>query len=175
LALLAVYVILGSTFSFAFGRKPGILPDNVVAELCPSIVVICVFLTTYSIYDVMSCGIAKAELWTSDKTYKDFPAKLSEKAFLAERAQMNQVEQLPSFLVATICFSVLVNGKVAGGLALVWAILRRLYAEKYRTSEGVPFRKKGIGAYTIPCYFILNTMLMGSAIHAIRWIIVGPS
>jgi len=91
---------------------------------------------------------------------------------LAQRAQLNQVEQFPCFLVSTISFSVLVNGNLGACLAGVWSILRMLYASTYRKSVGIQPSKKGLGIYTIPCYFILNTMLMGSAIHAIRWMMI---
>ena len=171
-ALITVYGILGFAASFFFGHDPGDIPENIVAELCPSIIVICIFLVTYSVYDVMGCGIAKARHQNLAKKYDDSPARVPEAVYLAERAQANQVEQMPSFLVSTICFSALVNGKIGAVLAMLWSILRRLYAAKYRSSVGIPLNQKGLAAYTIPCYFILNTMLMGSAIHAIRWVII---
>lgn len=96
----------------------------------------------------------------------------AEQAHLAERAQMNQVEQLPSFLMGTLFFSVLVNGTVGALLAAIWAVLRRAYAHRYRNSVGVPMAQKGLTTYTIPCYFIVNTMLAGASVHTLRCMMV---
>jgi hypothetical protein len=115
--------------------------------------------------------MAKADVGLPDLDYKDFPSKLPESAFLAERAQMNQLEQMPSFLIGIISFSILVNGKVGAVLGFIWVILRRMYASRYRNSVGKKFRDKGLGTFTVPCYFILDTLLMGSAVHACRWMI----
>mmetsp|Transcript_21806 Transcript_21806/g.30748 ORF Transcript_21806/g.30748 Transcript_21806/m.30748 type:complete len:191 (-) Transcript_21806:265-837(-) len=171
--LITVYGLLGCAASFLFGRNPGDLPENIVTEICPSIIVICIFLVLYSLYDVMGCGIAqRLHHDVLDKRYDDIPTRVPEGVYLAQRAQANQVEQMPPFLVSTLCFSVLVNGKVGAVLAMLWSILRTMYASRYRKSIGIPMNKKGLAMYTIPCYFILNTMLMGSAVHAIRWMIM---
>jgi|Transcript_23492 uncharacterized MAPEG superfamily protein len=168
--IFALYIALGTAASFLAGGDPGTLPEDIVRALCPSIVVISIFLTSYSVFDVMAAGVAKqVDHGYMAKDYKDFPLRLPEQAFLAERAQINQVEQMPSFIFATLSFSLLVDGWLGALLALAWTVLRRLYARAYRHSVGVPFNKKGLTTYTIPCYFILNTMLMGSAIHALRW------
>ena len=78
-------------------------------------------------------------------------------------------EQMPLFLIGTVCFSVLVNGTVGAILGLVWVILRRMYASKYRSSMGKKFRDKGLASLTVPCYFIVNTLVTASAVHALRW------
>jgi hypothetical protein len=119
----------------------------------------------------MAAGVTKAAHGYEAKLYKDLPAQMPEEVFLAERAQMNQIEQLPSFLMGTTCFSILVNGHVGALLALTWTILRRLYARRYRQSVGLTLGK-GLATFTLPCYFIVNTMLMGSAVHALRWVMV---
>jgi uncharacterized MAPEG superfamily protein len=172
LALYSTYGVLGSLMSFLCGRGPGVYADNVesiLSEVFPSVMVICVFLTSYSVEDVMLCGIAKAGYMA--KNYKDIPAQMPEEAFLAERVQVNQVEQLPSFITATLCFSVLVNGRLGACLAMIWAILRRFYASRYRNSVGIPLDKKGLSMYTVPCYFILNVMLMAVVVQGLRWMV----
>jgi uncharacterized MAPEG superfamily protein len=169
--ILCIDLVLGTVASFLFGRKPTTLPDSLVAEICPSIIVVCAFLTSYSLWDVMGAGMAKAEVGLPDLDYKDSPSKLPESAYLAERAQMNQLEQMPSFLFGIMCFSILVNGMAGAVLGLVWVILRRLYASRYRNSVGKKFKDKDLGTFTVPCYIILDTMFMGSAIHACRWMI----
>jgi uncharacterized MAPEG superfamily protein len=108
--ILCIDLVLGSLASFLLGREPTTLPENLVAEICPSIIVVCAFLISYSLFDVMGSGIAKTEVGLPYMDYKDIPSKLPESAYLAERAQMNQLEQMPSFLVGILCFSVLVNG-----------------------------------------------------------------
>lgn len=165
-----VYLALGVAASILAGRDhPEILPEDAARELCPSIAVVSVFLTTYYLFDVMPAGMAKADCGYMSLNYDDFPLRLPERAFLAERAQANQVEQLPAFLFATMSFSLLVNGRLGAALALAWSGLRRLYARAYRNSVGVPYSKKGLSAYTLPCYFIVNTMLLGTAVHILRW------
>lgn len=171
--ILFIYVFLGAIASFFLGREPGSIPEGseFVAELCPSIIVMCIFLTSYSLFDVLGCGLAKAKAGLPDLDYKDIPARLPEEVFLAERAQANQVEQMPCFFVGIICFSTLVNGKAGALLGLIWVIIRLVYADRYRKSVGKKFKDKDLGPLTVPCYFILNTLLMGSAIHALRWMI----
>jgi len=44
--------------SYLFGNNPGESKD-IISELCPSIVVICLFMIYYEVYDVMGVGIAK--------------------------------------------------------------------------------------------------------------------
>ena len=56
--LIATYGFLGGIASYLFGNSPGI-PKDIISELCPSIVVICLFLIYYEVYDVMGVGIAK--------------------------------------------------------------------------------------------------------------------
>lgn len=178
LALFTVYGVLGAVLSFLFGHTtPGSIPENLenlVAEICPSVIVVCLFLVSYSVYDVLACGLAKAAHLDEAKKYDDTPAstRVPEAVHLAERAQANQVEQIPSFLFSTMCFSILVNGKVGAVLSLTWSVLRRMYASKYRSSVGIPLNEKGLTLYTLPCYFIVNSMLMGSAVHALRWTIM---
>ena len=171
--LIVVKTVIGALLSFGFGRTPGTVPDNLLLELCPSIIVICGFLVTYSLYDVMAVGLVKHKykLFDIKDFNKEYPTRLPEEIFLAERTQMNQLEQLPVFLVGTLAFSTLVNGHVGAIMAFVWVVLRRLYAKRYRNSVGVPFKDKNLTAFTIPCYFIVNTLLLGSAVHAIRWMV----
>ena len=55
---------------------------------------------------------AKSTLTYNDLLYEEQPTKLPEAVFLANRAQLNQVEQMPAFITAALMFSVLVNGQV---------------------------------------------------------------
>ena len=48
------------------------------------------------------------------------------------------------------------NGKAGAVLALAWVMLRVMYASMYRNSVGIPSNKKGLGTYTIPCYFLFT-------------------
>lgn len=167
--VLALYALLGAAASFFLGHEPGTLPEDLVRALCPSIIVVSLFLARYTVVDVMSAGVTKSKSVYAIKDYKDMPVQMPEEAYLADRAQMNQLEQMPPFIMATMSFSLLVNGNVGAILALLWSVLRHFYARTYRRSVGLPFGKKGLASYTIPCYFITGTMLMGSAVHALRW------
>ena len=171
-AIFFAYSVLGAALSFTFGRDPSgmLLPDadDFVHELAPTIIVICLFLISYSVLDVMNVGIEKNRLGFASKTYPSIASNVPEEVYLAQRVQTNQVEQLPGFLVGSICFTILVNGKVGALLSLVWAVLRRIYASTYRASVGQPINKSGITKCTIPAYFILNSMLMGTVFQCAR-------
>mmetsp|Transcript_11444 Transcript_11444/g.21829 ORF Transcript_11444/g.21829 Transcript_11444/m.21829 type:complete len:198 (-) Transcript_11444:318-911(-) len=170
-AILVGYTILGSLVSFLAGRDPGTLPDNVVREVAPALVVVAGFLVSYSVYDVMAVGVAKQQCPAAWKSYKDMSTATAvppEPVFLAQRVQTNQVEQMPVFLVGTLGCALVVNGTVAAVLALLWTILRRMYASTYRNAVGIPFAEMGLAQFTIPAYFLSNTMVMSVAVHAVR-------
>ena len=73
------------------------------------------------------------------------------------------------FMTSSLMFGFLVNGKVGGGLSLVYLILRRLYCSTYRASEGKSLEDAGIAKYTVPCYFIANGMNMAVVVHMARY------
>ena len=54
----------------------------------------------WGVLDVMGVGKAKIKHNLSGKTYKDLPASEPEDVHLASRAQMNQVEQMASYMVS---------------------------------------------------------------------------
>ena len=166
-AILAAYAVLGAALSFGVGREPGTLPEDPFAELWLPVAALCLFIPLYSVYDVMGVGIVKGALLSKKPSEKG--VDLPEAVLLAQRAQTNQVEQLPGFLIATFCFSFFVNGTVGGILALCWVILRVMYSHTYRASVGVPFEDKGLVTYTIPCYFMLNSMSLAALIHMLRY------
>ena len=150
------------------GREPGTLPKNVLRELAPSLIVVCGFLVSYSLWDVMAVGMAKAQRGFLHMSCNEIPSQLPEEVYLAQRVQTNQIEQLPVFLVGIFGCALLVNGKVAGILGLIWCILRRLYASAYRKAVGVPLESVGLSQYTVPCYFLSNGMLMATAVQSLR-------
>lgn len=167
-AIFVVYSILGSVLSYAIGREPGTLPEDVVRELSPTVAIICLFITSYSLLDVMAVGAAKAKHGLSSKAYGSSQSNPPEEVYLAQRTQTNQIEQLPGFIVASLSFTVLVNGKAGALLSCIWAVLRRLYARTYRASLGKPINKSGVVTYTIPAYFVQNAMLMGTVVQCVR-------
>ena len=139
-----------------------------MSEISPSLIVVCGFLLSYSLWDVMSVGRAKERHGMFKLSYKDVPAKMPEEVYLSQRAQMNQVEQMPVFMVGTFSCALLVNGKVAAVLGLIWGVLRRMYASTYRKSVGIPFKDIGLARYTIPCYFVCNAMVAAACVHSLR-------
>jgi len=159
--------------SFVFGREPTgeFLPpsDGIVQEMAPTLVVVCGFLISYSVWDVMAVGVAKAQTnYYLDKPYKDWPLRTPEPVYLAQRVQTNQVEQLPGFVVGALGCALLVHGTVAAFLALLWAVLRRCYASVYRNAIGVPLADVRLSRFTVPAYFVSNTLLVSTAIQALR-------
>lgn len=164
--ILVLYVFLGTVLSYTVGRTPvGRLPDDILRELAPTLLVICAFITSYSLFDVMAVGIAKADPANS----KHDP----DLAYLAQRVLTNQIEQLPVFLVGSLGCALLVNGTAAAVLALAWTILRRCYAVLYRNGVGRPLATtlSQLTVTTIPAYFVAHTMLMATAIHVVRYVI----
>jgi len=139
--------------------------------MAPSFVVICAFLVSYSVWDVMATGVAQSKHGIMDKSYAEWASNpIPEEIHLAQRVQTNQIEQFPVFVVGTLGFSLYVNGMVGAFLALIWVLLRRKYASVYRNSAGLLFSQKGLATYTIPAYFVANSMLMGTAVHAARYL-----
>lgn len=166
LAILGTYAVLGAVLSFGVGRTPGTLPPNLAEELWLSTIAICAFVSLYSVYDVMGCGLAKgAHFKDVDPNVGNAP----EPVRLAQRAQANQVEQFPAFVVSSLLFGVFVNGIVGGVLSVGWVALRVLYGRAYRNSVGVPWSRKGLTKFTIPCYFLLNSMSAGTCVHMLRY------
>ena len=115
----------------------------------------------------------QTKVWLLNQTVRTLDSQPSRRGlfFLALRAQTNQVEQLPGFLVGALSFSILVNGTVGAVLSLIWAVLRRIYASRYRSAMGQTIKESKIGNFTIPAYFALNAMLMGTAVHCARLIL----
>ena len=173
LAIFSVYFGLGCLLSFCFGRDLDTFPLAVelAREVSPTIIVICLFLTSYSLFDVMAVGVAKQKYGYSTKRFGPWIHNPPEEVYLALRAQTNQVEQLPGFLVGAFSFSVLVNGTVGAVLSLIWTVLRRIYASRYRSAMGQTIKESKIGNITIPAYFVLNAMLMGTAVHCARLVL----
>ena len=170
-AILLVYTGLGFLIAFLFGKDD---PSNqdFVQELAPVIIVSCGFLVSYELLDVMAVGAAKLKSKCHDiRSSKDEINQVQdEEVYLAQRVQTNQVEQMTPFLIGSYSCALLVDGKVAGVLEMFWAILRRAnaYAYAYRASVGIPVSKAGLAKYTVPCYFIVNVMLMASVIQSAR-------
>uniref|UniRef100_A0A7S2M703 Uncharacterized protein n=1 Tax=Skeletonema marinoi TaxID=267567 RepID=A0A7S2M703_9STRA len=166
--LVTMFTLLGAALSFLFGRAPGTLPDDIIKELAPSIVVVCGFLISYEFCDVMGVGMAKGRKGILEQSYKDLPAKEDEEVYLRQRVLTNQLEQMPLFIVGTFLCALLVNGKVASILSLVWVVLRRMYASTYKRAGGKKLKQIGLAKFTVPCYFICNTMVMAAGIQAVR-------
>jgi len=166
--LVTMFTLLGAALSFLFGREPGTLPDDIIKELAPSIVVVCGFLISYEFCDVMGVGMAKGRKGILEQSYKDLPAKEDEEVYLRQRVLTNQLEQMPLFIVGTFLCALLLNGKVASILSLVWVVLRRMYASTYKRAGGKKLKQIGLAKFTVPCYFICNTMVMAVGIQAVR-------
>lgn len=165
--LVIMFTFLGAAIAFFFGREPGTLPDDIVKELAPSIVVVCGFLISYEFCDVMGVGMAKGRTGIFEKTYKDLE-KEDEEIYLRQRVLTNQLEQMPLFIVGTLLCALLVDGKSAGFLSLSWVLLRRMYASTYKRGGGKKLQEIGLAKFTVPCYFVCNTMVMAAAIQAVR-------
>lgn len=69
----------------------------------------------------------------------------------AQRAQMNQVEQMPIFFVLMWTCAVLVNGHFAGAVGLVWVFIRIGYSSVYRSTK----ERSTILSFTLPAYTCL--------------------
>ena len=72
---------------------------------------------------MMAVGDAKAKTNFSKLPYG---SPMPEEVYVALRAQTNQIEQLPTFLVGSFLFSLTISGHVGAGLSLGWIVLRRL-------------------------------------------------
>lgn len=151
----ALHTGLGLWASTFCGRTVGTTAS--LLELRPTVAVVCLFLASYQTFDTMAAGMAKQEAGLQDIKQGDI--KHNEKAYLAQRAQSNQVEQMPVFIVSSLAFSAFVNANIGALLASAWTILRTKYALAYRSSMGKTFHESQVTKYAVPCYFINGTML----------------
>jgi|Transcript_86335 uncharacterized MAPEG superfamily protein len=168
IAFVPLYLILGAIASFAFGRAPGTMPADWFGELKLPALASSAFIVCYSLLDVLGVGRAKAKHDAFDKAITAKDGELPEEVCLALRAQANQVEQMSGFFVALWMYSFFVSGPAGGAMGSAWVILRVLYSATYRNSAGIAMAKKGLLKFTVPCYFLLNAMAMGTAIHVAR-------
>lgn len=173
LPILLTYVSLGSLISFCFGREPSDpIPENILKEISAVLLIVCSFLISYSIWDVMAVGIAKHETKYSQRSIKEMCSNnppIPEKVYLSIRVQTNQLEQMPLFIFGSLSCAIFVNGNVTALMSMMWVILRRLYASTYRNAIGVKNGMDiGLSKFTIPAYFLVNSMLAATAVHAIR-------
>jgi hypothetical protein len=174
LMMVLTYLVLGALVSLTAGRTPGTLPANILTEVAPAFLVVCAFLVSYSVWDVLAVGLLGVGLANQKtKCGEPFlPPRLPEQVYLAQRVLTNQVEQMPIFLVGSLSCALLVNGRVAGVLSLIWVGLRRRYATVYRGAAGVPVADVGLSTYTIPAYLVSHTMLLAAAVQAVRGLLV---
>jgi len=161
-----VYLIFGVITSFGFGREPGTLPRDPFDEFKYPALVTCVFVVCYSLFDTLGVGRARAKYAYFDAT--NHSGTMPEQVAVALRAQLNQVEQFPSFLAALWLYSFFVDGFSGGVLGGMWTVLRQLYSATYRNSAGKKFPEKGLAKFTVPCYFLINAMAMGTVVHLLR-------
>lgn len=165
-AVSAVFAVAGTALAAVAGggqKGPAIASAE---EMVPTACVSCLFLLSYSVLDVIAVGDAKSKYGDGGDG-----GRVPEEVRVAQRAQANQVEQLPGFLVGSFAFSYLVNPRVGAALSLVWAVLRRLYAKAYR--NGVHNKNKAEAHRSREKYFkasalISNSMLAGAVAQSCR-------
>jgi glutathione S-transferase len=78
------------------------------------------------------------------------------------RAHANNAEQSPQFLALMWVFAFFVNGIVAGGLGVLWVLLRNLYVTRYHTTS------ENVQMFTIPAYMILSFYAVGIFISVVH-------
>ena len=126
----------------------------------------------YEFVDVKRAGFSKMEIEDKKARNQLYPSdNIPEECLLAQRAQINQSEQLPVFLASMWTFSFFVSPLVGGVLGLSWVGLRSLYTRTYRNSKGVPIEKKGLFKYTLPCYIIVSVFSIGTIYSSSRILI----
>jgi len=119
----------------------------------------------------MAVGAAKRGTMAGDASYRQYGMEpVSEEVYLAQRVLTNELEQMPGFFLGTIGCAIYINGNVAAGMALCWSLIRIGYGIVYRGSVGLKYKQvmERIVRFTIPSYFISNTMVMATTIHAVR-------
>jgi len=166
ITFLPMYIFFGVITSFGFGREPGTLPHDWFDEFKYPALTTCVFVVCFNLFDTLGVGRARAKHAYLDATNNQ---GMPEEVALALRAQANQVEQFPGFLAALWLYSFFVNGFSGGVMGSMWTVLRQLYSSTYRNSAGATVSEKGLGKFTLPCYFLLNAMAMGTVVHIVRF------
>eukprot|EP00965_Chrysotila_dentata_P216691 6189521-Pleurochrysis_carterae.AAC.1 len=166
--LLFYFIVCGSISSFAFGREPGTLPQHPAHELALPALACALFVTTYELFDVMAVGMSKQKYKLFSMPRSKWPSMVPEEVQILEAIQRNQVEQAPFSLIVTLLYSTFVSGYAGGVIAMIWVLLRRRYVHVYRNSVAKSFNDTGIVKITVPAYFCIHTMSMGTIIHMLR-------
>eukprot|EP00048_Salpingoeca_helianthica_P015543 m.227317 g.227317 ORF g.227317 m.227317 type:complete len:188 (+) comp17186_c0_seq1:13-576(+) len=127
------------------------------ADLALPALATAVFSAYYILFDVFSAGLAR-QRYKVPFPRMDGPAPFHR----AQRAQANQVEQMPIFLSLMWASAVCVNGPLAGVVGLVWVALRISYAHTYRkTAKRPTLLTRTLPAYACLYYYVFS-LLYGS-------------
>ena len=137
-----------------------------VGELRWAVIVTAVSVLDYEFMSVMGSGLARRATGLSDYVTR-CKAKSPPGYGWALRAQMNQLEQLVPFYVSLWAYALFVNATAAGVLGGLWLAIRFMYGIAMRADASVSLKDKGVGKYTIPCYFIVGGMATAACIQAL--------
>eukprot|EP00211_Chloroparvula_japonica_P013691 CAMPEP_0119133584 /NCGR_PEP_ID=MMETSP1310-20130426/13454_1 /TAXON_ID=464262 /ORGANISM="Genus nov. species nov., Strain RCC2339" /LENGTH=145 /DNA_ID=CAMNT_0007124283 /DNA_START=39 /DNA_END=476 /DNA_ORIENTATION=+ len=135
--------------------------DFIFVAIVTAIQVLC-----YNFLDVMGVGKARRKHKVAYPKCTGPPE--FESAF---RAQQNQAEQMPTFFVSMWACAAMFDGRVAGGLGLLWVLLRQLYTSSYRNSGF----SMGLLKFTIPAYLCINLLSLLAAGAGIYTLVQNPS
>ena len=164
-----VYGALGWVVLHFFGRAFGGVED-VVREFALPLLAAAVFVLSYEVVDTI--GVARAALGNVEN-FKDGSLKqrfhtaapdLPRDYVRAVRAQANQVEQVPFFIVVLFGAVLFADGFAIGSLGALYVAARVLYGCAYRAG-------RNIGLYTIPCYFIMGALSAVNIIGATKLLV----
>jgi hypothetical protein len=158
-------VAVAAIVAFAFGKDlaNGIRVD--FRDFAAPLLACSLFCALWT-FDLMSVGSMRKKHKIWDSYHRLDRSKTPDDVLWAERLATNHAEQQPWFFLSVFAAAVLLNPNVAGALGLLWVLLRTLYSATMR-GDG-KFTDKGVGKFTIPCYFCLSTMLMGATINVLR-------
>jgi hypothetical protein len=158
-------VVVAVIAAIVFGKD--LSEPTPIKDLGFSLLASSFFLMIYTV-DLMSIGHLRTKFKLWDSYVQLDRSKTPEALLLAERAATNQSEQLGTFFVALWLGTFLLNARFSGICGLLWVALRALYVQTLRTSDGQKWAEKNVGKFTIPCYFLISTMLMGSTVNVLR-------
>eukprot|EP00756_Hemistasia_phaeocysticola_P009916 Hpha_TRINITY_DN14971_c1_g1::TRINITY_DN14971_c1_g1_i1::g.143899::m.143899 len=167
--LVLFYTPLAWGFLHFYGRSFASVKD-VAREFALPLLAIGGFVMSYELFDSMGvakAAFANANAFKDGKVAERFSTPVSDlppSYMRAVRAQSNQVEQVPFFIAMLLGAVLFADGIAVGSLGVGYCSLRALYARAYRRG-GLTDK---LGAYTVPCYFIMGTISMVNVIGAIK-------
>ena len=106
---------------------------STLKEAAPTLLIHYLFLVSYTRFDMIPVGEA---MMKTKHMFAPYGTPVPHEVHLAQRDQLNTIEEWPGFVLGSFSFSMFVNPTVGAALTLGYTMIRRIYSRQYRNSVG---------------------------------------